>query len=456
MYVTADPEAALAAYPWRLDPETLREVIDDRAPLLAARESLTAELSGATDDAALARLYGLRSVTNRLLDDLDAALDDGKRAVDHAQLTGSQRRTAMARTRLAHAHQNAGRHAEADREYALAASDDLPDRLRAAIHQRTGACCFEQGRYIEACEHFEKALALRPDADAEFVSIVETGLEAVLTSATLSGWGPYRRTLPELLGRPAVPVCKRDTRTGRWGYEHPQGGQLIDPVYDEAMPFSDGKAWVRRAGALGWEVIDQNGEPLSRPLRFRAIEPFREGLCWVRPEDSLEGWQAVTVTGEVVVAPDGYREPRPFLHGLSVLRRGDVYGAVDRYGDVAIPFDYEAFCTATADGRHVAGFTAEQLAVVDRLGRRGVIDTAGRLIVPPCYEDVQLHPVGYLIRLDESVYPHPSDQHKVPGEPGTWGALDRHARPLIEPHHLTRAGVLSELDGMLRASRPIL
>lgn len=453
--MTADAEAALAAYPWRLDPETLREVIDDRPDLVAAREGLTSELAGTVGDAALARLYGLRSVAHRLLGDVDEALADGQRAVDHAAATGSLRRTAIARARLAHAYQRAGDFAAADREYALASSDDLPARLRAAVHQRAGTCCFEQGRYIEACEHFEKALALHPDADAEFVGVVETGLEAVLTAAA-KGWGPYRRTRPELLGQPAVPVCDRDQSSGRWGYAHPDGTQLIPPLFDEAKPFSEGYAWARRAGALGWEVIDTAGERLTMPVRYRETEPFREGLSWVLPDDEPDGWQAVAVSGEVVVPPAGYQDPRPFRHGVAVVRRGDVFGAVDRYGEIAIPFDYEVFCTATADSRYVAGFTAEGLAVVDRLGRRGVLDPTGRLIVPPCYADVHIHPVGYLIKLDDAVYPHPSDADAVPGEPGTWGALGRDGRVLIEPRHVTRSGVLTELEGRLRAARPVL
>lgn len=459
--MTADAEAALAAYPWRLDPETLREVIDDRAPIEAARDQLSNELSalfvpGHADDATLARLYGLRSVANRLLDAVDDALADGKQAVEHALATGSLRRTAIARTRLAHAYQRAGEHAAADREYALAASDDLPARLSAAIHQRTGTCCFEQGRYIEACEHFEKALALHPDAEPEFVEVVETGLEAVLTAAALKGWGPYRRTRPELLGQPAVPVCHRDTASGRWGYQHPSGGEVIAPMFDEARPFSDGKAWVRFAGALGWEVIDVTGERLSRPVRCREAEPFSEGISWIQLDAAPDSWQAITVTGEVVLPPAGYEDPRPFRHGLSVLRRGSMFGAVDRYGEVAIPFDYEDFCTATADRRHITGFTAEGLAVVDRLGRRGVLDTAGQQILPPCYEDVNIHPVGFLVKLADAVYPHPSDEWAVPGDPGTWGVLDRNARVLIEPHHLTRTGVLADLESRMRASRPIL
>lgn len=454
--MTADPEVALAALPWRLDPETLRELIDDREPVEAARAALSQELPITAGNAALARLYGLRSVAHRLLGELDAALDDGKRAVDHAEATGSLRRTAIARTRLAHAYQAAGQHAAADREYALASSMDLPARLRAAIHQVTGTCAFEQGRYIEACEHFEKALALRPDADAEFLATLETALDAVLTQATRGGWGPYRRTLPELLGHPATPVAKRDTATGRWRYEHPGGGELIGPLFDEAMPFSDGKAWVRRAGALGREVIDRTGESLTRPLRWRSVEPFSEGLAWVRADDAPDSWQAVTVDGQVAVPPAGYTDPRPFQYGVSVVRRGDVCGAVDRYGETAVPFDYDYFCTTTTDGRHVNGFTAERLAVVDRIGRRGVLDTTGREIVKPCYEDIQIHPVGFLILLDDSVYPHPSDAGKVRGEPGTWGLLDRQGRVLVEPHQPTRAGILAEIDGMLRDSRPVL
>jgi len=457
--VVADAEAVLAAYPWRLDEETLREVVDDRAPIEGARAALTAELATAdpgADDATLARLYGVRSVANRLLSSVDDALADGKRAVDHATVTGSLRRTAIARTRLAHAHQRAGDYAAADREYALATSDDLPARLLSAIHQRTGTCCFEQGRYIEATEHFEKALALWPDADPEFVSVVETGLEAVLLAATVKGWGPYRRTRPELLGNPAIPVVARDTATGRFGYTHPSGGQLIPPVFDEARPFSDGKAWVRRGGVLGWEVIDVTGERLSRPMRYREAEPFSEGVSWVQLDDQPDSWQAITVDGDVVVPPRGFRDPRPFRHGISVVRHGDVYGAIDRYGEIAIPFDFEAFCTATADCRHVTGFTAEGLAVVDRLGRLGVLDSTGRQIIPPAYADVHIHPVGFLVKLADAVYPHPSDEWAVPGEPGTWGVLGREGRTLIEPCHPTRTEVLTDLEGRMRAGRPVL
>lgn len=454
--VIADPEGTLADYPWRLDPETLREVIDDPTPLMAVRDALTDELAQARTDAARARLHGLRAVTSRVLRDLDAALDDGKRAVDHAEAAGGLRRVSISRARLAHVYQWRGDFAAADKLYALAASDDLPERLRAAIHQQTGSCCYEQGRYIEACWHFEQAIQLRPDADPEFMAAIELCLDAVLTRVALHGWGLYRRTRPELLGLPPEPVCHRDTRTGRWSYRDPNGNDVIGPLFDEAKPFSDGKAWVRRAGALGWEVIDQEGGTLLGPVRYRGTSPFGESLCWVRMGDEEDGWQVINIQGELLVPPNGYRDPHPFHHGLAIACQGTLFGAIDRYGEVAVPFDYDDIFTATVDGRYITGFTGEQLAVVERLGRRGVIDTTGRVIVPMAYADVRIHPIGFLVRLADAVYPHPSDGQAVPGEPDTWGVLDREGRPLIEPQYELRSEVLQALNGMLRDARPLL
>lgn len=454
--MTADPETTLAEYPWRLDPETLREVVDDPAPIEAARDTLRDQLARADSDAARARLHGLRAVAGRVLRDLDGALDDGKRALDYAEATGSIRRVAIARARLAHVYQWRGDFAEAQRLYTLAESDDLPSKLSAAIHQQAGTCCYDEGRYIEATYHFERAMALRPDADAEAVAATELALDAVLTRVALHGWGSYRRTRPELLGGPPEPVCKRDIRSGRWHYTDVNDQELIGPYFDEAKPFSNGKAWVRRAGALGWEVIDEAGETLLRPRRYRAMSPFGEDLCWVRTTDDEDGWFAIDAGGETLFGPNGFRDPHPFSQGVAVVCRGDLFGAVDRYGETAVPFDYDDMFTVTTDGRYLTGFTAERLAVVERLGRRGVVDTYGLVVVPPAYADVHVHPVGFLVRLADSVYPHPADGHAVRGEPGTWGVLDREGRPLIEPAHQLRTEVLAALESMLRDARPLL
>ena len=91
-------------------------------------------------------------------------------ALVHAEATGQLRRIAVAQARMANVLVRLGDLSEADRLFTLANSPELPDRLRATIHHYAGKCAFEQDRYIEACQHFEKALELRRDGDPELVS----------------------------------------------------------------------------------------------------------------------------------------------------------------------------------------------------------------------------------------------------------------------------------------------
>lgn len=156
-----DPEQVLAAYRWRLDPVTLREELTEPDDLRAIRRRLTEKLGSANDNRARARLLSLRAVASRILGDLDDALADGRLALTYAEATGELRRTALAQARLAHVLRWRGNFAEADQLFAQANSVELPDRLRAALHEHAGRSCYDQGRLMEACEHFEQALNLR-------------------------------------------------------------------------------------------------------------------------------------------------------------------------------------------------------------------------------------------------------------------------------------------------------
>lgn len=203
-----DPEQALAAFRWRLDPETLREEATDPAELRVVRDGLTAKLGTALDNRSRARLLSLRSVASRILGDLDDALADGRLAVTYAEATGELRRTALARARLAQVLRWRGEHAEADRLFAEANSPELPDRLRAALHEHAGRSCLDQGRLIEACHHFERALDLRQGADPELVARTGVALDAVRERAAAGGFGPWPRDRVAMLRgeRPPAPT----------------------------------------------------------------------------------------------------------------------------------------------------------------------------------------------------------------------------------------------------------
>ncbi|MFG1938367.1 WG repeat-containing protein [Micromonospora tulbaghiae] len=435
----ADPERALAAVGWELDPRTLREQAPDPAQLRVIRDGLTGKLDTTLDNRSRARLLSLRAVASRILGDLDDALGDARLAVTYAEATGEFRRTALARARLAEALRWRGDHAEADRLFAEANSPELPDRLRALLHEHAGRCCYDQGRLTEACLHFERALDLRHGEDAQLNARVEVALDAVAERAAADGFGPPPRRPEEVLGTPRPPVATFDEEQQLWGYADAAGEMVIAHRYAEAQPFHEGLAWVRRPEASRWALIDTSGAALIEANNgYRSVVPFSEGLSWV----SMDGkgrWMAVDRMN-IVKIPPGYEEARPFRNGLAAVRQNGGWGAVDLTGEVVVPTRYHRLGTPLADGREVDGFTADGLAVVELAGRRGVVDRAGRVVVTPAYPTVVVHPVAFLVAT----------------ESGRWGALDRRGEPLIDPVHPGRAAVVAEIDRLLTDASPVL
>ncbi|MET8302780.1 WG repeat-containing protein [Micromonospora sp. NPDC005223] len=435
----ADPEQALAAVAWRLDPRALREEAPDPARLRVIRDGLTGKLDTALDNRSRARLLSLRAVASRVLGDLDDALDDARLAVTYAEATGEFRRTAMARARLAEALRWRGDHAEADRLFAEANSPELPDRLRALLHEHAGRCCYDQGRLTEACLHFERALDLRHGEDAQLNGRVEIALAAVAERAAADGFGPAPRRPEEVLGTPRPPVATFDEEQQLWGYADADGEMVVAHRYAEAQPFHEGVAWVRRPEASRWALIDTSGAALIEANNgYRSVLPFSDGLSWVSM-DGKSRWMAVDRMN-IVKIPPGYEEARPFRNGLAAVRQNGGWGAVNLAGEVVVPTRYHRIGMPPVDGRVADGFTADGLAVVELAGRRGVVDRTGRVVVAPAYPTVVVHPVAFLFTI----------------ESGRWGALDRRGEPLIDPVHPGRAAVIEEIDRLLADASPVL
>jgi hypothetical protein len=433
-----DPEHVLAGYQWRFHHETLRELVEDPDELRALRDRLTGKLNTASDNPTRARLLSLRAVVSRILGEFGKALADGKLAVAHAEATGQLRRIAIAQARLAHVLQWRGDFAEADRLFALANSPELPDRLRATMHEHAGRSCYDQGRYIEACNHFERSLDLRKVEDPDLIARTELALDAVARKVAENGIGPYPRSEAEILRLHQPPVPAFDDRAGAWGYADRAGAPMIAARYADVQPFRDNVAWVRRPESETWELIDEAGAPLIQPSAgWLGVSSFSEGLAWVS-RDGAGSWVAIDKGNRVVIST-GFDDVRPFRRGVAAVRRGG-WGAVDKVGRVVVPFQFHGYATAMTDGRYLDGFTDEGLAIVDAGGRKGVVDRTGRMIVPPAHPHIVIHPVAFLISSPA----------------GRWGALDRRGEPLIDPTLPSRLAVIEEIDRLLADTKPVL
>ncbi|HEY7225888.1 MAG TPA: WG repeat-containing protein [Micromonosporaceae bacterium] len=435
----ADPEHALASLRVTLDPMTLYEVPDNLYELFKIKESLTERVNASNDNAARARLLGLRSVVGRYLGELQEAHNDGKMALAHAEATGQLRRTAVAQCRLANVLVRLRQLDEADQLFTLANSPELPDRLRAHIHHFAGKCAFEQDRYIEACQHFEKALELRRDGDPELVMATEVALDALFSRVAQRGWGPYPRSRDEILRTHKPPAPTFEERYDRWGFRNDDGSWPIGPQFADAQPFRDGVAWVRPVGIETWGLIAEDGRLLIDPRAgYLGVASFSDDVAWVST-DGTGGWFAIDKANRVVIQ-SAFDDVRPFRRGIAVVRQHGKWGAVEKNGRLALQFAFDGFATGLADGRYVEGFTDEGLAIVEVAGRKGVIDRTGRVIVPIAYPTLVIHPVAFLFT---------DPAHR-------WGALGRDGSPLVEPIHASRQSVSNDLETLLADTRPLL
>ncbi|MET0495680.1 MAG: WG repeat-containing protein [Actinoplanes sp.] len=433
-----DPEQVLASYPWKFDPLTLRELVDEPEQLERVRERLTDKLEYAERDAVRARLLSLRAVVSRVLGDLEPALADGLEALRHAEATGELRRTSIVQARLAHVQQWRGDFAEADRLFEEANSAELPSRLRSEMHVHAGRSCYEQGRYLEACNHFEAALELRRVEDPALVERVETALDAVMARVGESGWGPYPRSREEVLQQSRPPHPTLNYENGLLGYADHEGHVVVTEQFADAQPFHEGAAWVRRLGADTWELIDETGTLLiDSSSGYVQAGQFSGGLAWVSREHD-GGLFAVDWHNRVIV-PGGFDDARPFRHGLAVVRRGG-WGAIDRHGRIVVQPKFRAFATQVTAVGKVDGFTADGIAVVDAGDRLGVVDRTGQFLVAPVHPKLIIHPVAFLIGDRE----------------GRWGALDRHGDPVVEVEHDKPGDVMDAIETMLSDTRPVL
>ncbi|WP_245665033.1 tetratricopeptide repeat protein [Actinoplanes subtropicus] len=192
------PPAALAAADldairWRLDGGTLREVVDDKDALRELGERLDGPLADEVDNVAKAGLLSVRAEVYRLLGELGMAAAASRLALAHAESARHLQSVVIAQAELAHILRLRGDFTEADRLFARAAAARVPESLRSVVHENAGRCCFDQGRHMEALDHFAQAVRLgRPD-DQELAERIGVCLEAVYIHVLRDGWGPYPR-----------------------------------------------------------------------------------------------------------------------------------------------------------------------------------------------------------------------------------------------------------------------
>lgn len=177
----------------------------------------------------------------------------------------------------------------------------------------------------------------------------------------------------------------RVEKDGKYGYIDKTGKVVIPLQYDDAGPFSEGRATV----VVGAKLVD--------------VEVTEYGTGGVPPVKKVEKrliggkYAYIDGTGKMVIPPYDYSGEfseglavvavggKWITHGAISLHGGGKYGYIDKTGQILISPQYSQASSFSEGLAHVAvgGKWAEDLLVGEKWG---YIDNTGRLVIPAKYE----------------------------------------------------------------------
>lgn len=132
---------------------------------------------------------------------------------------------------------------------------------------------------------------------------------------------------------------------GKYGYMNADGSVAIKYKYNEAHPFVDGKAKVKKGDK--WGYIDPNGKEVIA-VRYSYMEDWRNGICRVAVGGKNEDgelvnakWGYIDNTGKEVL-PIVYDEIGQFSQNIAYIRKGKDYGYINLQAQVIVPCEFAA------------------------------------------------------------------------------------------------------------------
>lgn len=187
------------------------------------------------------------------------------------------------------------------------------------------------------------------------------------------------------------------------GYIDDVGRIKIAPQYDEGSEFFEGLAVVSRNDSLFY-INKENQNPFAKV--YSAAYSFHYGIAAVKENGK---WFFINRPGQII--SDGYDELQEMSGAAYVYKQGDVWGALDQYGQVLIAPQFEKLgdfkngfayymdkglygfvsregAVRKAEYEWISDFNEEQLAVVRKDGRYGIINSAGSQVLNCEYDQI--------------------------------------------------------------------
>jgi hypothetical protein len=155
-----------------------------------------------------------------------------------------------------------------------------------------------------------------------------------------------------------------------WGAIDKSNTMVIKPQFSESFSFKKGRAAVSRTGKTGFDVINKTGaKVLHTENYFVFFNGFADGIEPVtNPTTQKVG--LLNLKG-IMLADANYDEVRAFSEGMAVVKKGGLYGFIDKSGKLVIQPTYND-----------ASSFNNGLAVVKAGLRSGILNKAGKFVLP--------------------------------------------------------------------------
>jgi predicted alpha/beta superfamily hydrolase len=153
----------------------------------------------------------------------------------------------------------------------------------------------------------------------------------------------------------------------KWGYCDQQGNMLIPAVYEDAKPFSDGIAMVRKN--FSWGLIDTTGKPLCE-FKYHRISEFFSTCTKVEIGDQC-GF--INNRGKEIV-PVRFDNATVYKDVI-VVSKNSLYGLYDSTGTMLLPTEYQQISEPYGD-----------LVLVKKEDKYGFSDRKGNPVAPTKYD----------------------------------------------------------------------
>jgi hypothetical protein len=224
----------------------------------------------------------------------------------------------------------------------------------------------------------------------------------------------------------------------KYGYIDETGKFIVDPKFEDAWSFIRGTAVVREDGKYG--LIGKDGDYVLKP-QLDSVIPF-SASCFIYMQDSAFGFMSHG-TANVILKPQ-FDRVFFFTDELCVVQKGKALGIVNQEGKIVCPLIMQDFRgmfgpAAIALQTDTTDEVSMMLALIQGTGQMkyGLVSRKGELIVTPEYDDMfDDLPNGYyypFIRTGEAVLDSSFVEGPAPVPPGKYGIIDTTGKLIAKP-----------------------